>query len=138
MPRVASRCRQAGITLIELMVVVALLAIIASIALPSYSAYVQQARRSDALAALLALQLAQEKYRANNSSYAADLATLGAGASSAEGYYALAVASAAANSFVITAAPQGVQAGDGCGTFAVDENGPDYSGSYATASCWSR
>jgi type IV pilus assembly protein PilE len=130
--------RQSGFTLLELMIVVAIIGIIAVVAYPAYTSYVKEARRSDAMAALLAAQLEQEKYRSSNTTYAANTTTLGISATSQEGYYNVSVASADGVSFVVTAAPTGLQTGDDCGTFAVDENGPDYSGTYADAQCWQR
>ena len=32
----------------------------------------------------------------------------------------------------------GAQVGDACGTFTIDENGPDYTGTNADADCWER
>ncbi len=61
--------KQSGFTLIELMIVVAILAIIAAVAIPAYSDYATRARRADAKNALLAIEILQEKWRANNVSY---------------------------------------------------------------------
>ena len=58
-----------GFTLIELMIVVMVVAILSAIAMPAYTDYVRRARRSDALEELLRLQQAEEKWRANNSTY---------------------------------------------------------------------
>ena len=53
--------RQAGFTLIELMIAVAIIAILASIAYPSYQRYVQDARRTDGQSGLM--QAAQQLER---------------------------------------------------------------------------
>ncbi|MBI2383662.1 MAG: type IV pilin protein [Gammaproteobacteria bacterium] len=58
-----------GFTLIELMIAIAIIAILATLAIPSYSQYVRKSRRADAIATLLELQIRQEKWRANNSTY---------------------------------------------------------------------
>ncbi|MEH6576692.1 MAG: type IV pilin protein [Amphritea sp.] len=129
-----------GFTLIELMIVVAIVGIIAAIAYPSYLNFVREARRSDAMAALLRAQLEQEKFRSNNTTYGTTVASVGVSATSPEGFYTIAVVSGSTSgtAFVVTAAPAGVQVGDDCATFAVDESGPDYSGAYADADCWNR
>ena len=89
--------RTAGFTLIELMIAVVVVAILAAIAIPSYLDSVRKSRRSDAYTALTAVQQAQERWRANNPSYAtnaqlslgvnASPAGLGVNAATANGYY---------------------------------------------------
>ena len=64
--------RQNGFTLIELMIIVAILGILASIAWPSYTKYVREARRAEAQADMLKMQLGMEKWRANRASYRSD------------------------------------------------------------------
>jgi len=127
-----------GFTLIELMIVIVVIGILASIALPSYEDYVERARRADGKAALLEVQLAQEKYRANNASYGT-LAQIGVSATSTDGYYTIVVdgGTLSGTVFQATAAPTGSQAGDSCGTFAVNANGSYYTG-YASQDCWSK
>jgi type IV pilus assembly protein PilE len=83
-----------GFTLIELMVVVAIIAIIAAIAIPSYSAQVRKSRRADAVNGLGDLQLRQERWRAENPSYATT-AQLGAMPSSS--YYTFSTATSTGN-----------------------------------------
>lgn len=70
-----TRRYERGFTLIELLVVMVIVAIIASIALPSYQESVRSSRRADAVHALQQIQMAQERLRAECSSYGAGLAT---------------------------------------------------------------
>jgi type IV pilus assembly protein PilE len=130
--------RLAGFTLLELMIVVAIIGILASIAYPAYTEYVKKAKRADAKAALLNAQLAQEKYRANHTTYGAAVGDINVNAASADGYYTIAVASADATTYTMTATPTGSQTGDSCGTFAVNQAGKLTTGSYADADCWGK
>src|ERR1035437_3168697 len=83
--------KHSGFTLIEVLIVVTIVAILAAIAIPSYQQYVLKGRRADAKEALGALQLAQEKYRGNNTAYSVVLADIGISATSSQGYYTLAI-----------------------------------------------
>ena len=132
------RKKQPGFTLIELMIVVAIVAVVLVIALPGYQQFTQRSKRGDAKASLLEAQLAQEKWRAEDTDYGT-LAELGIAADSISGYYTLAVVANTGSTYTITATPKtgGPQVGDSCGTFAVNQDGPLYA-SYASADCWGR
>jgi type IV pilus assembly protein PilE len=84
----ARRCAP-GFTLVELCVVLAVSGVLASIAWPSFQSQLQRGRRSDAVTALLRVQLAQENHRANHGLYASQLSALVGAASprSSEGLY---------------------------------------------------
>lgn len=97
-----ARLKQAAFTLIELMVVVAIIGILSAIAYPSYIEYVQRARRADGQDAILRVQLAQEKWRANNASYGS-LDDLDIPAESSEGYFTLALSDPSATGYTVTA-----------------------------------
>jgi type IV pilus assembly protein PilE len=76
----AWRKRQRGVTLLELMVVVAIITIIASIGYPSYMNHITRANRTAAKSFLLQVADRQEQFFANNKRYADDLTDLGYGA----------------------------------------------------------
>jgi len=101
-----------GFTLIELMIVLLIAAILVGIAYPSYKAYIRKSRRSDATATLLAMQLAEEKYRYNHTSYGNLAQVWGGVAASPGGYYTLSISNTSATSYTVTATAQGDQAND--------------------------
>ena len=67
-----------GFSLVELTVALVVTALLATLAMPSFSRSLRRSHRSEAIAALLELQLRQERWRADHAGYAADAATLGA------------------------------------------------------------
>ncbi len=68
---------QRGVTLIELMIVVALIAILASYAYPGYQRFVAETNRAEGQAFLLDLMSRQQRYFSENNTYTADPADLG-------------------------------------------------------------
>lgn len=139
-----------GLTLIELMVVVAIIVILATVAVVSWGNFVRRSARSDAMAALLDVRVKQERYRFTNPAYANRVqfssTFLPAGAPlpalSPNRKYLIDVA-LTTTGFIATATPQGGQNSqaerDECGgsaVFAVNPDGPVTGGSYANAGCW--
>lgn len=129
-----------GFTLIDLMITVTIVGILAAIAFPSYTDSVRKSRRAEAVVALNSLQLAQEKWRANNLSYAG-LNELGISASTESGYYTLAITNPTATAYTATATAtsKGSQNADtGCTPLTVNQNGPVYGTSPNQRGCWGR
>lgn len=133
--------RQAGFTLIELMIAVAIVAIIAAIAIPSYDSYVREARRADAQISLVRAAQKQEQYHSMNSGYATTLSGLGLSDESAEGFYSLSITNTGCESgyigcFQITATAIGPQSSDsGCATLSLDQSGTR-SSTGGEEGCW--
>lgn len=142
--------RDAGVTLVELMVVVAIIGILGAIAYPSYRQYVLQTHRTDALRGLTLnaqiLQRCYSQYFAFNNAACPALSTV-----SANGYYTLtsnpnqaalsANAPPAVTAFTLTATPVGAQAADTtCASFTLDQNGTeaalDTGNNNQTLTCW--
>jgi type IV pilus assembly protein PilE len=121
---------QLGFTLIELIIAVAIIGILASIGTSSYQSYVRQSRRAEALAALLELQNQQERYRVNNTSYAATSAlTL-----PASDYYTYSASDVASTTYTLTATAKSSQTADtGCTSLTLNQ-----SGTKTPSSCWKK
>jgi len=131
---------QKGFSLIELMIVVAVIGILAAVAYPAYQDYVIRSKRGDAMNALAAVRIAQEKYRANNVSFASDSSNIsGVDYSvSPDGYWDVEMVSADSSTFSVKATNKSPHVDGDCSPFLVDRNGASYATGYAQADCWER
>ncbi len=131
---------QTGFTLIELIIVILIIGILAAISYPSYQEYVMRGNRTEAMALLNEAAARQERYFAQNNTYADTAAKLNITDYVAQlKYYTLAVANVTANTYTLTASAKSApQTGDTkCANFVLNQTGAkSVSGTYTAANCW--
>jgi len=138
-----------GMTLIELMIVVAILGIIAAIGYPSYLDHVKKTRRAEGMGELLELADRMERHYSDFGTYdkvvagvVSDMAIADIyQATTRNGYYTLSIDAGTDNvDFTARAAPtsKGQQDTDKCGTFTITSQGTKTvtGGSLSTSDCW--
>lgn len=115
-----------GFTLVETLIAVAIAALLSMVAVPSFQGQLQRARRTDALVALLQIELAQARWRSNNDGYAS-LKQIGVPATSGAGHYTLRLLSdQGADGYTVVASAQGAQRSDtGCRVLRLNVIGGD-------------
>ena len=131
-----------GFTLIEVMITVAIVAILAAVAMPSYQSYVRKGNRADATSLLQAVQLAQEKHRLGNASYAGSFADLTppckCDSTSERKHYTLTIKDASATGYTLVAdAATSMQKGDtGCTAITLTVAGGKTT--FGPSTCWNK
>ncbi|HWU78159.1 MAG TPA: type IV pilin protein [Rhodanobacter sp.] len=128
--------QQAGFTLIELMVVVAIVGILTAIAYPAYTHYVIKTRRTAAKACLSEYANYMERFYTTNLTYdkAPDPGLDCESASQTGKYYGytLAAGTPATSKYTLTATPTTAQPDTECGALSIDQAGTRT----PAGSCW--
>jgi type IV pilus assembly protein PilE len=146
-----TRAKQAGFTLIELMIVVVVVAILAAIAFPQYRDYVVRSNRAVAKSLLVQVADRQEQFFTDRKTYASDMTDLGypdattiyvdrsgnpSGADPGDALYSVVLSNAGATTFTLTATPLNAQADDTkCTAMAINQSGQRTS-TPAGSKCW--
>jgi type IV pilus assembly protein PilE len=131
------RQRNAGFTLIEIMITVVIISILSAIALPAYKDYVVRSRLTEAFSALSAAQPNAEQYWSNNRKYTGFSTTTGLPSDTDNFAYTLPVATTSA--YTIKAAGKGKMLGF---DYTIDQSGTRATLSVGTgwtknaAACW--
>ncbi len=130
--------RQAGFTLIELMIAVVVVGILTAVALPSYNGYMMRARLTEAFTGLAGVQPRMEQHWSNTRSYAGyDAAALKLMPKNSA-YFTFTLTSATDSAWLMTATGKGSVNGF---VYTIDQNGNRAttaapSGWTLSASCW--
>ena len=128
----------AGFTLVELMIAVAIIAIIAAIALPLYQNQVEQTRRTTAQADLLELAQWMERRYSNGFDYRDGgnnpVLPFTQSPQTGTAFYNISFSvNATRDTYTLQAVPTGAQANDDCGTLTLNDGGVRGA---AQAGCW--
>lgn len=131
----------AGVTLIELMIVVVIISILGLIAFPSYRLFMQRSQRTEATEALQRLAKNQEGYYIQHNTYTTDVSKLGfdVGGLTSGGRYVIAVTSADQQGFTATATPDsgsGMVEDTDCQEFSINQSGDQTASPDPQNRCW--
>lgn len=137
-----SNTKNAGFSLIEVMVVVAIIGVLASIAIPGYQRYVIQTNRTAAAACLTELAQFMERTYTQNMTYAPDdidVPALGC-VNDLDARYGFEFSNLARRTYTVSAVPTGMQNDAACGTLTINQAGQKgAAGSFDNAvvnACW--
>ena len=139
-----------GFSFAEIMVVTAIVGILTAIAVPAYGRYVTRSQRVEAKTVLNEIAQRQERFNSTYNVYSGSLtgtgtaglgkvANCGAGGVGSENcLYVVTVAIPVGGlQYTLTAAPQGRQAGDVCGSLRLTGTGvKTFTGAETNGACW--
>ncbi len=137
---------QAGITLMEALLALAVMGLLAAIALPVYESHLLRSRRMEARLELMEVAAEQERHRSRNGGYTADAWPLqtptvsGRRRLTRNEHYEIEVRACPGQNlshcFVAIARARGKQARDECGELSLDSKGARGAGGGEAGYCW--
>ncbi|MDZ4730047.1 MAG: type IV pilin protein [Xanthomonadales bacterium] len=121
-----------GFSLLELMIVIAVIAITLAWAIPSYQDSVRKARRGEAQSLMRQAEVCAARWFTVNATFVG-LEGDDDCEPKDDDYYTYTFSSVIQSAYIITAAPQGSQIEDKCGTMTMDQTGTTEA---AATGCW--
>ena len=112
-----------GITLLELLIVIAVVGILLAVAAPSFLDYIERSRRSDAMIALQRVANEQEQFYFDNNRYSLNFTSINLTNLSPDGYYTLSLPTANTTLFIARTVPVAGTSQEGTGHFEIQSTG---------------
>jgi len=135
-PPMAALRTVCGMTLVELVIVVAVVAILLTVAAPSYRSYTLRVHRTEAIRMLLQASMCQERLAASRGSYDTSLCR----PASEQHRYEITYnpPDSQGHAYVAMAVPNGAQLADPCGSLILDQSGNRRisAAGASVAECW--
>ena len=110
-----------GMTLIELVIVMAVMGILLTLSVPSYQSYMLRVHRTEAIRMLLQASMCQQRIYAGHGSYDTNRCRPGSEYQRYQVTYQ--PADTQGRTYIAMATPKGAQLADPCGSLSLDQNG---------------
>ena len=127
----------AGLSLIELLVVLAIVGLLLMVSWPAYQRYVLRSHRVEATTVLLTLANAQVQHHADYGVFSNDFSRMGHVSSNSSRYRFAMIVTDAGQAFELSATAIGLQAADtDCPRFTLNQFGQRNLHAHQTVFCW--
>ena len=125
-----------GMTLIELVIVMAVMGILLALAIPSYQSHMLRVHRTEAIRMLLQASMCQQRIYAGHGTY--DTKQCHPGSEYQRYRVSYQPPDTKSRTYIALATPKGAQLADRCGSLSLDQNGARSIGGVGTTimKCW--
>ena len=125
-----------GMTLIELVIVMAVMGILLALAVPSYQSYMLRVHRTEAIRMLLQASMCQQRIYASHGNYDTERCRPGSEYQRYQVTYQ--PPDTQGRTYIAMASPKGAQLADACGSLSLDQNGARSISGMSTSimKCW--